>query len=364
MLNNLVNSQAKHKEIHAKMMGQCKEESNFRKAEIKAAKIARNRAVKHLAQCKASLTNAQKELPGLVSTKRSYKKELARAEKAREVERVKYTKRRQEFNEALVFLGQFIAFVHQKLKLYKGASLVTLSEELLKHSNKLNILTHAAPILVSIAMEATANTDKYDFVPNQKLKQRLVDLLNQLHLRIKSDNESNEKDERRAAQIFAAYKKRLSKVINTLSANIKRVKKQIADMKRCIDKEGGIIAKSLAKLVRNGNLFKNAMKMCSSFNHEFIEATYNRLNEIKTMHQILEIVARRFKDLPRDLVQYLEDVKNGWKRYVNSTEFHKFLEYQRKQYLINKRGALLAKLNADKAKNPLAAHIKGAHGIY
>jgi len=261
-------------------------------------------------------------------------------------------------------LNQFIAFVHQKLKLYKGASLVSLSEELLKHSNKLNILSDAAPILVSIAMEATANTDKYDFIPNQKLKQRLVDLLNQLNLRIKSDNESNEKDERRAAQIFGAYKKRLQKVINTLSANIKRVKKQIADMKRCIDTEGGIIAKSLAKLVRNRNLLKNAMNMCGSFNKEFIEATYNRLNEITTMHQILAIVAHRFKDLPADLVKYLEDVKNGWKKYVNSTEFHKFLEYQRKKYLMNKRGALLAKLNADKAKNPLAAHIKGKHGIY
>jgi hypothetical protein len=364
MLDKLVNSQNKHKEVHGKMMKECLEEGKFRKAEIKAGKTAKNRAVSHLAKCKVSLKNALTELPPLQSTHRSYKRELARAQKIRDIEREKYIKRRQEFREAIDFLGQFIAFVNQKLKGYHAASLVSLSEKLLKHSNKLNILSEAAPVLVSIAMEATANKDKYAFTPNERLKQRLVGLLAELFAKIKKDNESNEVDERKAAQVFASYKKRLLRVINTLAINIKRVKKQIVDMKRCIDVEGGIIATASAKIHRNSKLLHQAINMCGSFNKEFIEATLNRLNEIKTMNEILKIVAKRFKQLPKDLIAYLEDVKDGWKKYVNSTAFKKFIEYERKKYLMNKRGALLAKLNADKAKNPLAAHIKGAHGIY
>lgn len=68
------------------------------------------------------------------------------------------------------------------------------------------------------------------------------------------------------------------------------------------------------------------------------------------MQQIIEIVSKRFKKLPKDLVSYLEEVKNGWKQYINSTEFKKFVEYVRIQYLENKRGKLLASVDADNKK--------------
>jgi hypothetical protein len=361
VLEKLVRAQAKHKKVHKKMMKQCFGENKFRTREIKTAKISLNKAVGHRRKCQVSLAHAKKELPGLVSTLNSYKRELKRAQKQRDVERKKYLHRRQAFLEALVFLKKFISYVTAKLKNYKAASLVDLSENLLRHANKLNVLTHAAPVLVEIA---TSRAHDYSFKPNSALVAKLMTALRNLVAKITTDHKENEKQERQAVALFAKYKARLDKVIGTLTRNVKRVKKQIKDMKNCINIEGGIIASASGKIARNLKLLKLAEKMCKSFNKEFIKATYNRLDEIRTMQTILKIVAKRFKHLPKDLIKYLVDIKDGFKTYVNSTAFKKFVEFERIRYAKNKRGAILAKLKAKKDKNPVAAHVKGKNGIY
>jgi hypothetical protein len=361
MLDKLVKTQAKHKKIHAKMMKQCMGEGKFRKKEIRVAKTSLGKAKAHYGKCKLSLKHAVKELPHLLSTLNSYKKELARAQKQRNVEHAKYAKRRDAFRGALGFLKHFIKFVTQKLKSYHSESLVELSENLLKHANKLNVLAHAAPVLVEIAVQGAHS---YKFTPNNELKAKLMKALHELFEKIKTDHESNEKVEKKAVALFSVYKMRLDKVIATVQKNVNRVRKQIRDMKMCIATEGGVIASSEKKIARNLKLLLSAAKMCKNFNKEFIEATYHRLDEIKTMSTIMKIVKHRFKKLPKDLVHYLEEIKNGFKKYVNSTEFSKFKEYERVKYRKNHRGALLAKLKASKDHNPLAANVKGKHGIY
>jgi vacuolar-type H+-ATPase subunit I/STV1 len=297
VLDKVVRAQAKHKKVHKKMMKMCVGEGKFRRQEIKTAKIALAKATKHLQKCRISLKNAQKELPGLVKTLNSYKRELKRAQRQRNIERKKYVKRRNAFREALTFLRHFVTYVKAKLQNYKAAALVEMSENLLKHSNKLNVLTHAAPVLVEIASNRAAHN--YKFTPNSKLKAKLMNALKQLITKISTDNAKNEADERRAVAIFTKYKARLDKVINTLQVNVNRVRKQIKEMKRCIAIEGGIIATAGKKIARNLKLLQHAEKMCKSFNKEFIKATYNRLDEIRTMQTILKIVAKRFKNYQR-----------------------------------------------------------------
>jgi transposase len=348
MLNNLVDAHNKHTAIHKKMMAQCMEEFNFRKKEIADAKLAFGRAMASRTRCQASLNGALKTLPVLRNSLRTYKNELKRATAQREAEKKKYLERRQAFGEALAFLEQFIAFVTKSFKgKYKAFSFTEMSESLLKHSSKLNLMAEAVPVLVELAQRGHDYSYKY----NQDLGARLKQALNDLLTRIRNDSKTNDADENKAVAIFNKYKARLDAVIDTLRKNIKRVKQQIVDMTRCIETEGKIIASASAKLSRNGNLLKHADNMCKAFNKEFIEATYNRLDEIKTMHEILKIVARRFKKLPRDLITYLETVKNGWKKYINSTEFRKFVEYQRKVYAVNVRGKHLGSVDADKEKN-------------
>lgn len=358
MLDTLVSTQEKHRQIHAKMMKQCKDEEHFRTVEIQTAKIALGRATRALNRCQVSLKHAEKELPSLVHTKHSYERELARAQKARDVERKKYLARRREYREAEAFLRRFIAVVNTGLKEYQSVGFLELSEGLLKHSNILNVMEASAPVLVTLASE-----HHYKFTTNSQLRNKLVALLNDLLSRIQRDNKRNNEIERSSVAAFTKYKARLTKVINTLSRNIARVEKQIKEMKNCVAVEGGVIATALKKLDRNSKLLAQARNMCNNFNKEFIDATVNRLNEIGTMAHIIRIVNHRFKELPRDLVKYLEEVKNGWKRYVNSTEFQKFKEYERKKWAQNHRGALLAKMEAAKDKNPVDAVVRGAHGI-
>jgi vacuolar-type H+-ATPase subunit I/STV1 len=353
MLDKLVTAQNKHKQIHAKMMKQCTEEDQFRKKEIAAAKIALKRALAARTRCQASLKAAIKALPALEASLSTYVKELARATKQRNIERKKYQQRKAEYAEALEFLAGFMAYVHKRLKGHmKAFALAEMSETLLRHSAKLSLMSESVPVLVAIASEKKQNT--YAYNANEGLGARLKMALTNLNNRIKADNEANEKTEAAAVAIFAKYSEKLKALIRTLRANVKRVKKQIVDMQRCVDKETKILASATSKRDRNAKLMAQAAKMCDSFNKEFIEATYNRLDEIKTMKEILVIVAKRFKKMPKDLVSYLDTVKDGWIKYVNSTEFHKFKEYERIRYAKNKRGAVLAKLDAQKELNKKA----------
>jgi len=112
-------------------------------------------------------------------------------------------------------------------------------------------------------------------------------------------------------------------------------------MRRCIDEEGKIIATAGKKLHRNKALKDSASKMCISFNAEYITAFFNRENEINTMNTILKIVRNRIQDIPKSLVNYLEEVRDAWRTYKNSTEFKKYIAYDQKKYLDNKEGAAL-----------------------
>jgi len=317
------------------------------KKEVAEAKLALANASIHRAKCRKSLKAAQKELPGLVYTHKTYVDELRRATKAREEEHKKFLERKSDYEEAIAFLNDFIKYVSQKLKgHYKAFSFVQYSENLLQHATKLGAISAAAPALVAIAEATYSESPKahdYEFQPNEVLGAKLKRILDDLRSLMIKDHKLNETEEHTALTIFNKYKNRLQRVINTLDKNIKLVKKQIIDMQRCVDTEGKIMASASNKFSRNDNLRNNALRMCASFNNEFIEATLNRLNEIKTMNDILAIVARRFQNLPKSLIAYLEDVKDGWKKYINSTQFQKFVEYQRKQFLRNKRGEELTK---------------------
>jgi len=345
MLDNLVKAQAKHKEVHSKMMKQCETENKFRKKEVGDAKAALNAASLHRSKCKKSLKNAMKTLPELKFTLKTYKEELERAIKTRNQENKKYRERKADYEEAILFLGDFIKYVRKKLKgHFKTFSLAQYSQKLLQHSTHLGLLSEAVPVLVAIAEASYSNEERdhdYSYKPNEAVATKLKNLLSELRLRQKADLKQNDKEETKALRLFTAYKARLLKIINTLKKNIKKVKAHIVVMDRCVTTESKIVKSASKKLNRNATLKKNAGSLCSSFNKEYIDATKNRLDEIKTMNEILKIVQKRFKSLPKDLVGYLESIEDGFKQYVNSTQFKKFEAYQRKAILRNFAGEKL-----------------------
>lgn len=350
MLESLEKAQAKHREINAKMVKKCLEEDKFRKKEIADAKTALAAALEHRAKAQASKNAAEKALPGLVRTRNAYQKELSRAIKQRNEERKKYLQRRADFQEAIAFLRDFIQFINKKLKgHFKAFDFVQFSEKLLQHSSRIGVAEAAVPALVAIAEFTYSDEPKhndYEYKANEALGAKLKRVLNELLARLVADNQKNEEDERKAVIAFNLYKKRLEAAIATLNKNIKRTEQQIRDMTKSIAVETKIITQSGKKLQRNDGLRIAAQKLCAACNKEFIEATKARLDEIATMQAILKIAARRLKEMPKDLVDFLESVKNGFKAYVNSTEFKGFVAYKRKTYIANQRGRnLIAKNN-------------------
>jgi len=132
------------------------------------------------------------------------------------------------------------------------------------------------------------------------------------------------------------------KIINKLASDIAKTKAQIHAMKICVATEGAIMQTANNKLLRNRRLKKAAAHTCADFAKEFVEATRNRLEEIRTLHEVMKICARRFGELPKDLISYLEEVKKGFKTYVNSTEFQKYVAYVEKHTADNVYGKALA----------------------
>jgi len=258
-------------------------------------------------------------------------------------------------------MGDFMSFVGKKLKgHFKSYSLVEMSENLLRHSANLNLLAEASPILVTLATEKLTGSqahNNYNYQADEGTANKLKNLLSDLYNKLKSDSAANDKLEQTRQNAYNVYAAKLNAVISTLAKNIKRTEEQITRMTKCIDTENGVMATASAKFARNSALRNQASKMCSSFAKEFIEATRNRLDEIRTMGEIIAIVAKRFKKMPQDLVEYLESTKNGFKAYMNSTEFKKFIEYKQKQYVDNKRGAALRQADVTTADYNRAGHF-------
>lgn len=340
LITKLQADQDSHQIISDKMYAQCEEEIAFRADEIHAANDALERSNVALAKSQAALDADLVELPELKKALDNYVAELNRATEQRTEEHDAFVKRAALFAEALEFLNGFIDYVNANLSgNFAAYSFAEKSEKLLKHASKLNVLTAAVPILVAMAQADVPNT--YSYTKNEDVATKLKNALNELVNRIGADNQQNEKTEFDALTAFTDYAAKLNSAINALQVNIDRTNAHITEMRQAIDQENDVIAKASNKLGRNAGLYGSAFTMCESFALEFTDATKNRLEEIKTINEIIVIIEKRFGALPEDLKIYLDNVENGWTAYVNSTAYQKFIEYEQNHALDNNSGANL-----------------------
>jgi predicted nucleic acid-binding Zn-ribbon protein len=351
MLHRLMSAQAKHVKVNTKMMNQCLNEDKFRKKEVANAKHALHASGSALSKCQASLHAAQENLPALQKALQDYQDELKKKTEERRKAHLEYLQRKRDWTDAIRFLQEFTRIVDKKLKNY-GHSFAELSEQLLKHVSKLGRISDAVPVLAALAaapkeghIDIPHNHNNYKYQAQtgtvKSLKDHLKDLIN----RLKADSHENDVREAKAVKIFRALKAKLEAIIGELSKDISRTKKQIRDMKKCIVDEKAVMVSASNKIRRNTKLLKSAKHTCADFARAFVKATKNRLEEIKTVNQVIVIVKRRFKQLPHDLVKYLEEVKDHFKKYINSTQFKKYVAYVQKHTKDNKHGRVLTTKN-------------------
>ena len=349
MLKDLMDTQAKHEEINKKMVAQCIEEDNFRKTEIVNAQNALNASSNSLSKCQASLSAAQENLPALLKARKDYQDDLAAKTAERAKQRELYVQRANDWKEAIAFLDEFIKMVNQKLANYPGA-FADLGERLLKHTSKLGLVSEAVPVLIAMTMHQSPSemevsvpkaSNSYNYQAQGATVSSLKTQLAGLRNRLVSDAKQNDVNEEAAVKLFLELKARLEALIANLTNDIVRTEKQIADMKTCIATETLVMTTANNKLTRNKTLQSAASGTCTDFASEFVKATKNRLEEITTVQTIIEIVRKRFSTLPVELVNYLEEVKNNFRTYVNSTQFKKYVDYVQQHIADNLQGRAL-----------------------
>jgi chromosome segregation ATPase len=344
MMSKLLGEQAEHEKVSEKMMKQCKEEDEFRSNEIAEAKDASDRATNAKAKCQQSLDETQKGLPDLEGALETYEAELKRVTEQRANEKKAYEQRKNDYEAALNFLEDFMGELNTNMAGFSAFSFAQKATVVLKHASKLGVMQHAVPVLVSLAsQQVPTEHNVYDSAKNQDLGDKLKAAVQSLIDRIQADWQKNEDDEAAAVAAFLVLKGKLDNAIAALKENIKQAKKQISEMKKCVEEEGAILGKAQAKLARNSNLKKSAQSMCGTFAKEFIEATNARKEEVETIKEILKIIEKRFGEIPGDLKKYLTSVENGFKEYENSTKFKEFVAYQQIQHENNEEGEELTK---------------------
>jgi len=346
MLKTLKENQAKHEEINARMNAQCREEESFRSKEVADARSAYNAASSAFAKCQSSLQSAQQNLPSLKRALNDFQTNLAAKTAERNKQHALYVTRRDDWAAAITFLRDFITQVNNKLAKYP--SFADLGEKLLRHVAKLGRMAEAVEVFVALAQQPSELAagpgahNTYSYKAQAKtvgnLRSHLQTLLNKLVV----DSKQNDTDEEKAQAAYEKVKARLLAIIDQLNRDITRTNNQITNMMGCVANEGKIMATANNKLHRNSKLKDLAGKTCTDFTREFINATNNRLQEISVIDQILVIMRKRFGQLPEDLVSYLSATRNGFRVYVNSTQFKSYQEYVQRHVADNAHGRQLS----------------------
>jgi len=276
---------------------------------------------------KKSKAAAEENLPILKRAKKDFEKNLQEKTAERNKQHELYLQRRKDWQDAIDFLNEFIKQIETKLAKYP--SFADLGEKLLRHVAKLGRMADAVEVFVALAAkpaELGAHSD-YSYKSQAKTVNSLNDHLRKLLNKLIVDSKQNDLDEAKAQAAYEKVKKELVSIIDKLRADIKKTKSQIVNMNSCIASEGKILSQSGNKKHRNQKLLDLAGKTCTDFAREFVTATKNRVREMNVITQILKIMKKRFGEIPKDLVSYLEATKIGFNIYVKSTQFQKYQDY-------------------------------------
>ena len=152
MLHAQKEDQRVHEETHKTMMANCKEEDEFRAAEVEEAIGAFERSKEHYGLCQTRIDEIINTFPTLEATNKEYVEEFERATKQRDEEHAEFLKKQVSFTQAIEVFEDFIPYVENQFKgKFFAYSFIQVSEIILKYSIKLNRMSHAIPVLAQIA---------------------------------------------------------------------------------------------------------------------------------------------------------------------------------------------------------------------
>jgi hypothetical protein len=327
MLVDLQETQAKHAEINKQMIDKCIEEDTFRGRAVGEAKTSLDAATGSLAIIQDGIIKTKKSIIETQTNLDFNKTEKKRAEDQRIEERKIFEIFNQNWTAGLKFMREFETEVVSNFKNANLGTFAQLSEKFLIKASNLNVIAAAPAVLLSL--KALQDHNVYSFSGNKDVAVGLKAAIEVVIERIRKDLEKVTERENNAQTAWEAYNNKLGDMITALETQLEELEAHLKVLLAGEVTEKSTIDLASNKLNRNGSLRSSAQGICENFNKEFIAATKDRLEEIDVIFQITDIIKRRMGQLPEGFEEYLVSTENGFKLYTNSTEFKKYLEYDR-----------------------------------
>merc|ERR1712160_204057 len=316
LIDDLTKDTKKHYEVLEQMTKKCTDEDEFREKEVANAKLAISNAsasrkvcAEHLKKAKALLAEAK----NLLEAEEQKKKDRT---EIREKEHAIFVKEKEQYDQAIAFMKEFIQMVADK---FGGAapavSFIQFSEGLLRKTSKLGNVEATVPVLIMMSQYVSAAKGDFTNWSGSDASKTLTAKLTSLLGVMEADLEKIVALENKRQAGFAAFLLKVNKNIAELKANIKTLMAQIKSNTECVVRETAIIKEAAAKTGRNTDLKEKAIKMCAKFVEEVKVAQKARRTEIAVVRQILNLMNVRFGKVPKRMVDYLDSVEAGFAEY-------------------------------------------------
>lgn len=344
LIDDLDRDTKKHYEVLEQMTKKCTAEDEFRDKEVADAKKAivnasssRKVCQQHLDKARSLLVEAQNLLAAEIQKKKERTEIRAR-------EHAQFLNEKEQYDQAINFLKEFIQMVADKFGNGHEASFIQFSEDLLRHTSKIGKVDAAVPVLVMLSQYVSAKAGNYQNWNGAEASKTLTEKLNNLLHVMEHDLEQIVALENKRQADFDAFLIKVNKNIDDLNANIVRLQAQIKSNMECVARETAIINEAGAKVNRNSDLKEKAIKMCAKFVEEVKEAQAARRTEVGVVRQILNLMKVRFGTVPKRMTDYLDSVENGFAAYENKT---KLIAYKVYKYMALQENALGKDITAD-----------------
>jgi len=338
LISDLDKDTQKHFEILQEMQAKCTDEDNFRTNEVSDAVKAIENASSSRKVCQEKLDKAtllKTESENLLEAEKTKKQQRT---ETREAERKIYESEKQQYDDAIAFLTDFIVMVNNKLGGDVKTSFIEFSEKLLRHTAGLKRLDAAVPVLIMLSQYTAGVAGDYKEFnagdANKTLREKLDFLLKTLQDDLAKITET----ENQRIKDFQEFLVKVNKNIEDLIAAIEDLKNQIQHTKECVARETAIVNEASNKQSRNAELKQKAIDMCRKFVDEVEEAQKSRRTELAVVREILSLLEIRFKKVPENLTSYLASIESKFAEYENKTKLIAFVVYQHAPLAENAHG--------------------------
>jgi len=286
--------QTKHNELHAENQASCAEEISFRQNAVREAEGAIKEATVTLEGCESQLNRAKADLRASENQLANTRQSLGILERERIEQHEIFQKDQIAYDALINGIAEALQIVEE---LRSGsASFVQMT----KHTNKLMLsaaqtrsvagLTSIMSTLVQVQSAGNADAMWSDLTGRFEQFREETIAKKQASLDLEAEQVAH----------YNTVKARLTATIQKLTVQIENLQAEIAELKKCITIQAGLLSSAQAKLTRNAALLKSANNLCQRDIESYEQQTAARRDELELLVAIKHKVHERYAQIDNE----------------------------------------------------------------